>query len=72
MATHDASSGSGGVDGSIAYELDRDEVCLVLSSPTAKVLHVLIVQNFGLGFTDTLSDFVVYPNKYVSRQSTFI
>ncbi|KAH0583581.1 Putative L-ascorbate peroxidase 6 [Termitomyces sp. J132] len=48
MATHDASNGTGGLDGSIAYELDRAE-------------------NFGAGFTSTLSDFQVYPNKYVSR-----
>ncbi|KAG6880275.1 hypothetical protein C0992_001844 [Termitomyces sp. T32_za158] len=48
MATHDASNGTGGLDGSIVYELDRPE-------------------NFGAGFTSTLSDFEVYPNKYVSR-----
>ncbi|KAG6827360.1 hypothetical protein H0H92_012098 [Tricholoma furcatifolium] len=46
--TADVSAGTGGVDGSIAYELNRTE-------------------NFGAGFTDTLSDFQVYPNKYVSR-----
>ena len=27
------------------------------------------VQNFGLGFTDTQSDFESFPNKYVSRSS---
>lgn len=27
------------------------------------------VQNFGLGFTDTQSDFESFPNKYVSRLS---
>ncbi|KAG6860595.1 hypothetical protein C0995_009485 [Termitomyces sp. Mi166 len=48
MATHDASNGSGGLDGSIVYELDRPE-------------------NFGAGFTSTVSDFEVYPNKYISR-----
>ncbi|KAG6856461.1 hypothetical protein H0H87_004321 [Tephrocybe sp. NHM501043] len=48
MAAYDASNGTGGIDGSIAYELDRSE-------------------NFGVGFTSTLSDFGVYPNKYVSR-----
>ncbi|KAG5638972.1 hypothetical protein H0H81_008192 [Sphagnurus paluster] len=48
MATHDVSDGTGGLDGSIAYELNRAE-------------------NFGVGFTSTLSDFEVYPNKYVSR-----
>ncbi|GLB34708.1 putative peroxidase family protein [Lyophyllum shimeji] len=48
MSTYDASNGTGGLDGSIAYELGRPE-------------------NFGAGFTSTLSDFEVYPNKYVSR-----
>ncbi|KAF8077707.1 L-ascorbate oxidase [Lyophyllum atratum] len=48
MASYDATNGTGGLDGSIAYELGRPE-------------------NFGAGFTNTLSDFEVYPNKYVSR-----
>ncbi|KAG6820644.1 hypothetical protein H0H93_013843 [Arthromyces matolae] len=48
MATHDSTNGTGGLDGSIVYELDRAE-------------------NFGAGFTSTVSDFEVYPNKYVSR-----
>ncbi|RDB21102.1 hypothetical protein Hypma_011861 [Hypsizygus marmoreus] len=48
MSTHNVEDGSGGLDGSIAYELGRAE-------------------NFGVGFTHTLSDFEVYPNKYVSR-----
>ncbi|KAF5381072.1 hypothetical protein D9615_004174 [Tricholomella constricta] len=48
MSTHDVTDGSGGLDGSIVYELSREE-------------------NFGAGFTSTLSDFEVYPNKYVSR-----
>ncbi|KAG5645579.1 hypothetical protein DXG03_005717 [Asterophora parasitica] len=48
MATHDIADGSGGLDGSIAYELSRAE-------------------NFGVAFPSTLSDFEVYPNKYVSR-----
>lgn len=28
MATHYVSNGTGGLDGSLAYELDRPEVCL--------------------------------------------
>jgi hypothetical protein len=44
MITHDVSTGGGGLDGSIAYELGRAEVCLVLPSTveTAKVHRVLI------------------------------
>ncbi|TFK62533.1 L-ascorbate oxidase [Pluteus cervinus] len=48
MATHDTSAGTGGLDASIAYELDREE-------------------NFGAGFNSTLSDYVTFSNKYVSR-----
>ena len=64
MATADVSNGTGGLDGSIVYELDRAAVCncfLCLGAPS----H--LSQNFGAGFTDTVSDFQAYPNKYVSR-----
>jgi len=32
MATHNIDNGSGGLDGSLVYELDRAEVCLTLPS----------------------------------------
>ncbi|KAG6916604.1 hypothetical protein DXG01_006161 [Tephrocybe rancida] len=65
MATHDASNGTGGIDGSIAYELDRPEVSYTTFSSWSSSLSLL--KNFGAGFTSTLSDFAVYPNKYISR-----
>ncbi|KAK2466683.1 hypothetical protein APHAL10511_000941 [Amanita phalloides] len=48
MSTHDSTKGTGGLDASIAFELN-------------------LPGNFGLGFTDTQSDFESFPNKYVSR-----
>jgi Peroxidase len=49
MITHDASTGSGGLDGSIAYELGRAEVCLVLPSSTAIVHRLLFNRTLALG-----------------------
>jgi len=42
MITHDVSDGSGGLDGSIAYELGREAVRLVLRSTFPKFHRVLI------------------------------
>jgi len=42
-------------------------VCLSLFDNT-RIHDTRSRQNFGAGFTHTLSDFEVYPNKYVSRQ----
>ncbi|KAF8809049.1 L-ascorbate oxidase [Phlegmacium glaucopus] len=48
MATYNIDTGSGGLDGSLVYELNRAE-------------------NFGLGFTQTVSDLQTYPNQLISR-----
>lgn len=64
MSTHDITDGSGGLDGSMVYELDRPEVS---HASILQELTNLYHQNFGSGFSHTVSDFEVYPNKYISR-----
>jgi len=70
MATHNVDDGTGGLDGSIVYELDRAEVRLSTNFP----IHAngVLEQNAGAGFVQTVSDFEIFPNKYVSRASRFL
>jgi hypothetical protein len=65
MATHDVDNGTGGLDGSLVYELGRAEVSLCI--PESLQNDNDYQQNFGLGFNQTQTDFSTFPNKYVSR-----
>jgi hypothetical protein len=53
VSTHDANAGTGGMDGSIRFELDRAEVGFCV--PTSLVAtQLMLVQNAGSGFGNTL------------------
>lgn len=65
MATHNIEDGTGGMDGSLVYELDRPEVRTMLRLRFHGKLTPS-TQNAGIGFNLSSSDFELFPNKYVS------
>ncbi|TFK30208.1 heme peroxidase [Coprinopsis marcescibilis] len=58
VATHNIETGTGGLDASIAFELDRAEPT---KAPRATF------QNFGIGMVHSLDDFETFSTKYLSR-----
>jgi hypothetical protein len=67
IATYNNDNGTGGLDGSIVYELGREEVCGHIVWLLTRITQSLC-QNLSIGFNQSLTDFESFPNKYVSRQ----
>jgi hypothetical protein len=65
VSTHDANAGTGGMDGSIRFELDRAEVGFCLPSSLVGT-QLMLVQNAGSGFGNTLPFTELATNRYVS------
>jgi len=67
MSTHNIEDGTGGMDASIRYELDREEVRQSGICKSGDELSNLLFQNIGQGMKDTFfHDFIMFKTKYVS------
>lgn len=70
MATFNITAGTGGIDSSIYFELDRDEVrySLFLFLLFFAYSFICGYQNVGAGMVNSMNDFFNTPNKYISRK----
>jgi len=66
MATHNGDDGTGGLDASLHFELDRGEVCRFSFEKLVPLIQLDFLQNVGFGMIQTQGQFDIFPNKYIS------
>lgn len=60
MATYNIEDGTGGIDASILYELDRSQVMLLIGAICGVADGVACIQNIGAGMPESLIDFNLF------------